>query len=117
MTGEIKCDVDKDTTVKLKALMGAGYTKLVTGFMTNTQNYIDEIGAALQVQDRGRSVPTAHKMKSSCGQFGLFRLQQLAALIEYAEGLDAQGLIAVHNEMKPAFVRAQDIMKREGLSG
>jgi HPt (histidine-containing phosphotransfer) domain-containing protein len=113
MTSDITSEVDRDCIKKLKALLAGQFSRLVQSFLQNTDGYIDAIGVALQSGNQSEAIAVAHKMKSSCGQFGLLHLQSLAKQIEYSETLDNATLLALHQELKPAFVRAIDYMKQQ----
>ncbi len=108
--------VDKERVEKLKLMLAENYPRMVQNFLHNTKTYIDDVASALTAGDRTAAMATAHKMTSSCGQFGLIELQRLAKSIEHSEGLDNDMLLARVAELKPALGEATEFLHAHGLA-
>jgi len=105
--------IDLECLGKMKALLQNSYAEVLNDFNRDTQIYIDEIGKALNEDNRNGAAKNAHKIKSSAGQFGFRHLERLARILDNPGELPTGELLKSYSELKDAYKQVGTFLKTQ----
>lgn len=111
-------DIDMTVLRRLQTLLKDKFPDALQMSLTNTQAYIDQIGAAIAAGEYDQARAMAHKIVSSAGTFGLLPVVAQARAIEYGSAdCDSQAWRALWQALQQDFAVSSDAANRFQTSG
>ena len=118
MNRQFSSVLDQDVITSLRELGGTDdpdlFTELVTLFLEDTPQRLDELGEAMSAQDAAGLERSAHSLKSSSANLGAMELSAIFREIERAgRDHDLDRAAALVQQSSEAYQRAEAALKQE----
>ena len=107
--------VDEACVQQVKGLLEEAYPEVLAGFLSDTREYIEELGKALHNSNVKEAAAIAHKIKSSAGQFGFRLIQQIAKTIEQSKEMPIEKLLVCQTDLENSYHKTVDFLKQHSL--
>lgn len=109
-------NIDFQAIERLRSLLGNDFAPMMRVFLQDAGGYVRDIESAIKAGRYQDMQVSAHKLRSTSGQMGLSRIQQIAEQCEYSKAMTNETLLALHTELADTLMQVEKVLKSRYLA-
>lgn len=109
-------NIDFQAVERLRSLLGNEFVPMMQVFLQDAAGYVRDMENAIRAGKLKDMQASAHKLRSTSGQIGLARIQQIAEKCEYSNDIADEALLALHAELAETLIQVEHVLKSRYLA-